>query len=151
MFKDEWVNKVDGVDYIIVDDVNLLAEGIINNEQSIEELSIAPREVIYLTNGKRIESREDGIYMVGIDGDGENFETVLCDAYGWIPEAQYANEAYFAVDADSASYANEASSDENGNVIHETYATKEEVGDISAVLEELHTYAQNLISGGETV
>ena len=55
------------------------------------------------------------------------------------------------MDEENYIHADLASADAEGNIITETYATKEEVGDISAVLEELHAYAQNLISGGETI
>lgn len=50
-----------------------------------------------------------------------------------------------AYDAD---YAHWAMNDNEGNNIHETYATKDEVGDIEAALDELHTYAQALVNGG---
>ena len=38
--------------------------------------------------------------------------------------------------------------DSEGNIIVNTYATKEELGNIDKALDELHNYAQALISGG---
>lgn len=36
--KGKWVNKIDGLDYVEAEDVNILAESIINNETSIAEI-----------------------------------------------------------------------------------------------------------------
>lgn len=61
-----------------------------------------------------------------------------------------ANTAFYA---DEASYANQAHKDNEGKVIHTTYATKDEleekVGDISSALDELHVYAETLVGGEE--
>ena len=96
-----------------------------------------PREVIKFNNGIRLEAREDGVYVV-TEIDGEIYEQILVTTDGDI-ESYYAEEAQFAY---------QAMYDVNDNEITGHYATKEEVGEISAVLDELHTYAQTLIDGG---
>ena len=38
--------------------------------------------------------------------------------------------------------------DSKGRVISEYYASKDDIGDISTALDELHTYAQGIVNGG---
>lgn len=88
-----------------------------------------PKDSIHLANGRRIESRKDGIYLVGIDEDGEPFEIVLCDSYGNIPSVIYAEEASFAYITEYAYMASDAENDADGRplkgILIEEYADVE--------------------------
>ena len=89
-----------------------------------------PKEVIHLANGRRIESRENGVYIVTENPEihEEPFESLLVDEEGSV-NAFWAD---IAGEADTAVY---AMYDMNSNPIEETYATKEE---LSAPKEIIH-------------
>lgn len=99
--KNKWTNKVDGVDDVLAQDINDIAQSVIEIEDK-------------MSNDTWRQDVEEGRLEVG--------------------------------------KAKEATKDGQGNVIHTTYATKEEVstqiGDISTALDELHAYAEAL-KGGE--
>lgn len=63
----EWTNKVDGVDYISADDVNSLAQGIINNETEIENKADKASVGVYkLTYGAEFDAAL--VYQKYLDG-----------------------------------------------------------------------------------
>lgn len=99
-----------------------------------------PKESIDLINGYSIGVGSDGIYLSGpVDENGEIVDSVpLYNPFTGI----------MAHKASEADMAESALTDSQGNVIHETYATKAELGNIESALDELHNYAQALISGG---
>lgn len=98
-------------------------------EEEKEELLSEPREVIHLANGMSIESREDGIYLTGVDEDGNSFESFLCDTNGYTT-VHYAEEAGFAGEAEYAYAASDAENDANGRplkgIITEDYGDVED-------------------------
>ena len=107
-------------------------------EAEKEELFNEPREVIYLANGTRIESREDGIYLAD-DGedDGRAFETVLCDQDGYIPYVLLAEESNYASYSGESEYAYEAECDTDGRYLKgifvDEFTNESDYDDISEI------------------
>ena len=106
-------------------------------DEDKEELVDTPRDKIEFTNGIKLESREDGVYVVSYNDEmGEFTESKICDK-------QYAEVlADYAYIADEAEY---AYCDADGNEITETYATKNELNNI---LVESKKYIEETILGG---
>ena len=89
-------------------------------------------QALIFENGLRIESREEGIYLVDTNlGEDENREVLLYSGgtASQVENAQYATYASDAGYASEAEYAVFADSDGDGNNIVKTYATKAEAGD----------------------
>lgn len=105
----------------------------INSDGTIQKIPFEEdeQEVIYLTHDSRIESREEGIYIVR-----QGQESILYDNMG----ASYADSAKWAGTADVAS---SAEMDRNFNYIDETYATKVELDALKEVVGLL--YSKSLV------
>ena len=96
----------------------------------IDEEVASPKDVLKFTNGLRLESREDGIYLVSPDPEFD--EVFLMDS----------NACVHATEADYAYWAYSVDCDSEGNYIVDTYATKEEVD------AKIQTYIDEAILGG---
>ena len=84
---------------------------------------------------------------VYVGGTGQDDET----AEKLIKQSDLANaEVAWADESNICNWASQADCDGDWNIITETYATKAELGEISAALDELHAYAQALTGGAES-
>ena len=140
----------------------------------IEEFNNTPKMVVKFANGISFESREDGLYAVYdeiencfisggevLANDSDFAYMAQCDIDGnEIPDTYATKEELnkhlqndFESIVERADILEQSVESFALLTDEETtpFATKEEVGNISAVLDELHTYAQTLIDGGVSV
>lgn len=133
--KDTWTPKIDDVDDVMASDINEVAAAVIKieeegvsggggggmTEEQVREILAGQIDVGYLTVSSNGRITTPAIYIS--DGVPDWRGLVQYDGSG----REITMEQTLA-----------------------TLATKKEVGEISAVLDELHTYAQSLIGGGES-
>lgn len=150
--EDGWyeIDSYGNVKKIIGTNEVLATEGFVNS--AIAE----PKQIIYLTNGMRIESREDGIYLCGSDVEyGIEDETLLYSPAGGVQasaagHANIADEAYTANQATNADYASTSGTADSALTDSEGRTLKgvmsEEYGDVGS--QEIYILDGYIVSIG---
>ena len=144
--KDNWTNKINNVDNVDAEDINIIAQAVISDEEHIEnhgvritklETDIVPKISLWQPN----TSYEVGNVVLAIDPDGWYY-TAVCisehissnidslfrgDNDYWTITSIKSSESYRALFSDETISASKAYKDGNGNNISNTYATKTEL------------------------
>ena len=134
-----WKNKQDGVDDVLAEDINNIANELIASQISIDQLKFSKQDK--LTAGENITIDENNV-ISAIGGGGTGGGTTDYEELDNLPKI---NGIKLTGDKSSSELGINMPNMDN-------YYTKDEVdslvGDIETALDELHNYAQALINGG---
>ena len=132
--KDNWTNKIDNVDDVVAEDINIIAQAVISDEEQIEnhgvritklETDIVPKISLWQPN----TSYEVGNVVLAIDPDGWYFiATCISEHISINADSLFIGDMdYWNLTSVKSTISNQAIADTNGNNIVTTYATKTEL------------------------
>ena len=132
--KDNWTNKIDNVDDVVAEDINIIAQAVISDEEQIEnhgvritklETDIVPKISLWQPN----TSYEVGNVVLAIDPDGLYFiATCISEHISINADSLFIGDMdYWNLTSVKSTISNQAIADTNGNNIVTTYATKTEL------------------------